>query len=297
MNSKRIQVEHITLYEYESDVELAHHLAYLRPINNAYQEVINSNLDITPQPDTHHQNFDIFGNQRDFFSFHKNHESLHVNASCEVFTKEIPKELIEITSITWEEVKEQLRYEAGKSALPAEEFIYPSPFAPYVIDIKNYALESFTPGKRMTDASIDLCTRIFKDFKYSPNATEINTPVWEAFKNRAGVCQDFAHIFIVAIRSLGLSAKYVSGYLLTTPPPGQKKLRGADASHAWASVYCPGIPGDWLELDPTNNMIAGNNHIRLAMGRDFGDISPIRGIIRSGGSHKISVGVTAEEVQ
>ena len=160
MNSKHIQVEHITLYEYESDVELAHHLAYLRPINNAYQEVINSHLDITPTPDTHHQNFDIFGNQRDFFSFHKNHESLNVSARCEVLTKEIPKELLELTQITWEEVKEQLRYEAGKSALPAAEFIYPSPFAPFVMDIKTYAQESFTPGRKMIDASIDLCSRI-----------------------------------------------------------------------------------------------------------------------------------------
>ena len=196
----------------------------------------------------------------------------------------------------WENVRESLKYGSGKSFLCASEFIYPSPFAPYVKAIKQYAEESFTPGRKLTEASVDLCERIFKDFKYSPNSTEINTPVWKAFEERQGVCQDFAHIFIVALRSLGLSAKYISGYLLTKPLPGQKKLRGADASHAWAAVYCPGIPGDWLELDPTNNMVANNNHVRLAIGRDFGDVSPLRGVIRGGGEHQLTVAVTAEEI-
>ena len=148
----------------------------------------------------------------------------------------------------------------------------------------------------MVDASFELCQRIHKDFKYAPQSTEINTPTWEAFEKRQGVCQDFSHILIAGIRSLGLSAKYVSGYLLTQPPPGEKKLRGSDASHAWTSVYCPGIPGDWLELDPTNNMIASSSHIRLAFGRDFGDVSPLRGVIRGGGDHEMMVGVTAEEI-
>ena len=292
---KRIQVEHETQYIYENDVQLAHHLAYLRPIQNAYQEVMNTHLEITPKPDTHHQNSDTFGNQRDFFSFHQAHSQLRVISTCEVISKSIPEETIAQATVLWEEVREALSYAAGKTYLASSEFMYPSPFAPFVETIKTYALESFTPKRKMVEASIDLCQRIYKEFKYSPNTTEINTPVWEAFEKRQGVCQDFAHIMIVAMRSIGLSAQYVSGYLLTKPPPGKEKLRGADASHAWVSVYCPGIPGDWLELDPTNNMIANDNHVRLAIARDFGDVSPLRGVIRGGGDHKLKVAVTAEE--
>lgn len=294
---KHIQVEHETTYAYEGDVELAHHLAYLRPISNAYQEVISSDLDIYPTPDAHQQNKDVFGNQRDFFSYHQTHDRLSVIARLEVISKDLNPETIIRCQVQWEDIRDQLRYAAGKPYLSASEFVYPSPYVPYVAAIKDYALVSFTPGRRMVDASYELCQRIFKDFKYSPTATEINTPVWEAFKKREGVCQDFAHILIAAIRSIGLSAQYVSGYLLTKPPPGQKKLRGADASHAWASVYCPGIPGDWLELDPTNNMIANSNHVRLALGRDFGDVSPLRGVIRGGGEHQLNVAVTAEELE
>lgn len=293
---KRIHVEHETIYTYESEVQLAHHLAYLTPITNSYQEVISNHINISPAPDTHQQNLDVFGNKRDFFSFHKSHQSLNVTSTCEVISKSIPSELIQRIDHTWEAIRDSLKYSASKSFLPASEFIYPSPFAPYAKEIKSYAEKSFTPGRKLTNASIELCERIFKDFQYSPNSTEINTPVWQAFERKKGVCQDFAHIFIVAIRSIGLSAKYISGYLLTTPPPGQEKLRGADASHAWISIYCPGIPGDWLELDPTNNMIADSNHVRLAIGRDFGDVSPLRGVIRGGGDHELSVAVTAEEI-
>ena len=293
---KRIRVEHETVYSYESEVQLAHHLAYLRPIQNAYQEVVSNHLEISPKPDTHHQNPDVFGNQRDFFSFHRMHDCLSVTLTCEVISKKIPPEFLEKIDVSWEDVRDLLKYGSGKPFNDASEFIYPSPFAPYVASIKKYAEASFTPGRKLTDASIDLCQRIYKDFRYSPNTTEINTPVWEAFEKRQGVCQDFAHIFITAVRSLGLSAKYISGYLLTTPPPGQEKLRGADASHAWASIYCPGIPGEWLELDPTNNMVAGSDHVRLATGRDFGDVSPLRGVIRGGGDHQLKVAVTAEEV-
>jgi transglutaminase-like putative cysteine protease len=293
---KRIHVEHETIYTYESEVQLAHHLAYLSPITNSYQEVLSSHINISPAPDTHQQNLDIFGNKRDFFSFHKSHQSLSVTSTSEVISKSIPSDLIQRIDHTWEVIRDSLKYSASKSFLSASEFTYPSPFAPYTKEIKNYAEKSFTPGRKLTDASIELCGRIFKDFKYSPNSTEINTPVWQAFETKKGVCQDFAHIFIVALRSIGLSAKYISGYLLTTPPPGQEKLRGADASHAWISIYCPGIPGDWLELDPTNNMIADSNHVRLAIGRDFGDVSPLRGVIRGGGDHELSVAVTAEEI-
>ena len=293
---KRIRVEHETKCLYESEVQLAHHLAYLRPLNNAFQEVLDSSLIISPEPDSHFKGLDSFGNQRDFFSFQSAHEYLTVTACCEVVTHELPKDHLEAVQLTWEEVRDSLRYASGKEYLPVSEFVFPSAYTPYVEKIKTYALESFTPGRKLTEAAIDLTQRIFKDFKYSPKSTEVNTPVWEAFEQRLGVCQDYSHIMIVGLRSLGLSAKYMSGYLLTRQPEGQKKLRGADASHAWVAMYCPGVPGEWLELDPTNNMVADQSHVRLSSGRDFGDVSPLRGVIRGGGEHELEVAVTAEEV-
>jgi len=292
---KFIRVEHETKCLYESEVQLAHHLAYLRPLNNAFQEVLDTSLLISPEPDSHYENLDSFGNKRDFFSFQSAHEYLTVTACCQVLTHELPKARVDAVALTWEEVRDTLRYASGKKYHAVSEFVFPSAYTPYVAKIKSYALESFTPGRRVTDAAIELTQRIFKDFKYSPKSTEVNTPVWEAFEQRLGVCQDFSHIMLVALRSLGLSAKYMSGYLLTRQPEGQKKLRGADASHAWVALYCPGIPGEWLELDPTNNMIADESHVRLSSGRDFGDVSPLRGVIRGGGEHELEVAVTAEE--
>ena len=292
---KFIRVEHETKCTYDSEVQLAHHLAYLRPLSNAFQEVLDTSLVISPTPDSHYENVDSFGNKRDFFSFQSAHEYLTVTACCQVLTHELPRESLDAVSLTWEQVRDSLRYASGMKYVPACEFVFPSAYAPYVAKIKSYALESFTPGRKITQAAIELTQRIFKDFKYSPKSTEVNTPVWEAFDQRLGVCQDFSHIMLVAFRSLGLSAKYMSGYLLTRQPVGQKKLRGADASHAWVALYCPGIPGDWLELDPTNNMIADESHVRLSSGRDFGDVSPLRGVIRGGGEHELEVAVTAEE--
>jgi transglutaminase-like putative cysteine protease len=152
------------------------------------------------------------------------------------------------------------------------------------------------PERNLAEASIELSSRIHEDFTYSPMATEVHTPILEAFNKRAGVCQDFSHILIGCLRAMGLSAQYVSGYLLTTPAPGTVKLRGADASHAWVAVYCPQAPGQWLELDPTNNVLAGESHVRLAVGRDFGDVSPLRGVIRGGGDHQLAVGVTVQTI-
>jgi hypothetical protein len=294
---KVIRVEHVTKCNYESEVQLAHHLAYLRPLDNAFQEVLQTSLLISPTPDAHYENLDSFGNKRDFFSFQKAHDYLTVSACCQVMTHELSKDALEAVHLTWEEVRDALGYASGKKYLPASEFIFPSTYTPYVAKIKSYALESFTSGRNITKAAIELSQRIYKDFIYSPKSTEVSTPVWEAFEQRQGVCQDFSHIMIVALRSLGLSARYLSGYLLTKQAVGQKKLRGSDASHAWVALYCPGIPGEWLELDPTNNMIADSSHVRLSVGRDFGDVSPLRGVIRGGGEHELEVAVTAEEFE
>jgi transglutaminase-like putative cysteine protease len=292
----KIEIEHETRYQYQTDVELAHHLAYLRPLDSDDQKVLSSGLMITPQPDQQTEGIDIFGNRRTFFTLATPHRALVVKAVSTVQVKNRYSHFNPKETPPWGLVAESLAYALERPYLAASEFIFPSPYVPRLRELQDYALESFRSDRPIAEASIELSARIHRDFEYSPVATEVHTPMLEAFENRAGVCQDFSHIYIGCLRAIGLAARYVSGYLLTQPAPGQKKLRGADASHAWVSVYCPGAPGHWLELDPTNDKIIGVDHISVAVGRDFGDVSPLRGVIRGGGDHTLDIAVTSEHV-
>jgi len=291
-----IAIEHETRYLYQTDVELAHHLAYLRPLESEYQKVLASELIITPEPDQQTEARDSFGNKRTFFTLATPHRALVVKACSTVQVKNRYDNFDPKETPPWGLVAESLAYALDRSYLAASEFAFPSPYVPRLRELKDYALESFKSGRPIGEASIELSTRIFKDFEYSSVATEVHTPMLDAFEKRAGVCQDFSHIYIGCLRAIGLAAQYVSGYLLTRPAPGQKKLRGADASHAWVSVYCPSAPGHWLALDPTNNKIVGIDHISVATGRDFGDVSPLRGVIRGGGEHTLDIAVTSERL-
>ena len=292
----RIQIEHDTIYSYQSDVELAHHLAYLHPLTSRWQKVMSTSLTVQPEPSTRSEGHDVFGNTRTFFTLAVPHASLEVRATSVVEIEDRYVELDLEQTPSWEEVAESLSYVLDRPYLPAAEFAFSSPHVPRIEALKQYARVSFTPGRPIALACLDLNERIFRDFTYSTTATNVDTPIAEAFKKRAGVCQDFSHILIGCLRSLGLGAQYISGYLVTRPAPGQVKLRGSDASHAWVAVYCPGVPGNWLELDPTNNVIPGCQHVRLAVGRDFGDVSPLRGVIRGGGDHRLKIAVTCEEI-
>ena len=290
----KIQIEHDSDYTYQTEVELAHHLAYLRPRNTDWQKVLSTELEIFPKPDTQTEGHDAFGNRRTFFTLSKPHAALKVRArSVVTLIDRYAKFDVEQAS-AWENVRDGLAYALDRPYLAASEFAFPSPYVPRLVELRRYAEHSFKPGRNLAEASLELSSRIYKDFKYAPTATEVHTPILEAFNKRAGVCQDFSHILIGCLRAMGLSAQYVSGYLLTRPVSGTAKLRGADASHAWAAVYCPQAPGHWLELDPTNNVMAGLSHVRLAIGRDFGDVSPLRGVIRGGGEHELAIGVTVE---
>lgn len=292
----RIQIEHETLYEYQTEVELAHHLAYLQPLTSRWQTVQSATLRLDPAPDTRSQSTDAFGNTRSFFTLATPHSSLSVQALSvvDIMDRYAGADLSKTPA--WEDVAEALNYALDRPYLAASEFVFPSPYVPRLEVLRRYALESFTPRRCIGEASYDLNRRIHRDFTYSSTATDVHTPIMEAFEKRAGVCQDFSHILIGCLRASGLSAQYVSGYLITQPPEGKPKLRGSDASHAWVSVYCPGVAGDWLELDPTNNMIPTDQHVRLAQGRDFGDVSPVRGVIRGGGEHTLKIAVTCEQV-
>lgn len=292
----KIEIEHETRYQYQTDVELAHHLAYLRPLDSDDQKVLTSGLMITPEPDQQTEGIDIFGNRRTFFTLATPHRALVVKAVSTVQVKNRYSHFNPKETPPWGLVSESLAYALERPYLAASEFIFPSPYVPRLRELQDYAFESFQLDRPIAEASIELSTRIHRDFEYSPVATEVHTPMLEAFEKRAGVCQDFSHIYIGCLRAIGLAARYVSGYLLTQPAPGQEKLRGADASHAWVSVYCPGAPGHWLELDPTNDKIIGVDHISVAVGRDFGDVSPLRGVIRGGGEHTLDIAVTSEHV-
>ena len=293
---KRLRIEHVTRYEYEQDVILAQHLAYLKPQTSAWQKLAQHDLVIDPEVDSLRSQVDAFGNHRTFFAISRPHRELLVQGSSEVHKKARYCSFDSGQTPAWEAVRDAMVYSLEQPFELASEFVWPSPYIGWLADLKSYALESFLPNRPVGEASVELCHRIFNDFTYEAGATEIHTPIAQAFKNRKGVCQDFAQIMIGCLRGIGLPAKYVSGYLLTLPPPGQAKLRGADASHAWVSVYCPGAAGNWLELDPTNATLADLDHICLAQGRDFGDVSPLRGVIRGGGDHQFHIGVTVEEI-
>ncbi|MFY9513851.1 MAG: transglutaminase family protein, partial [Rubrivivax sp.] len=203
------------------------------------------------------------------------------------------------SSPPWDMLAERLLYVARSPFEPAAEYAMPSPFVPRLEVLRSYGAASFTPGRPVAEAALELMHRIHADFAYESESTEIDTPLDEAFAQKRGVCQDFAHLMAGTLRMFGVPARYVSGYLLTRPPEGGAAMLGADASHAWVQVWCPGtagVDGDWLDLDPTNDLVPGTGHVRLAVGRDFGDVTPLRGVIRGGGRHTLSVAVSTRVV-
>lgn len=293
-----LRVEHETRYQYTSPVELAHHMTFLRPLEDEHQRLEIFEMQVEPKPSHHSIGRDTFGNSRSFFSITAPHESLRVRASSLVRVAPRHGGLRPAESPAWELLRERLRFIAGERYEPATEFVFPSPMAPLHRELLAYAKPSFAAGRPVAEAAIELMQRVHRDFRYEPQSTQVNTPVLQAFEQKRGVCQDFAHVMIGCLRSLGLAARYVSGYLLTEPPPGQPRLQGADASHAWVSVYAPGASadGDWLELDPTNDCVPATSHVRLAVGRDYGDVTPLKGVIRGGGQHTLAVRVSTEAV-
>lgn len=298
----RLAITHETHYRYSTDVEQAHHIAMLYPLNTSNQELIWASIDISPQPDTRSESFDAYAQRRLYFDFSKPHRELTVVARSEVITEALTRTLqgkldrVALpVSLVWSDVAAQMRYNANQSFDSAREFVQSSPLAPVAPVFANYVKDLASPDMSVFRLASELCQRIHQQFSYSPNATDVNTSPIRALELKRGVCQDFAQVMIAALRSLGVAARYVSGYLLTQPPPGQPRLIGADASHAWVSVYCP--RAGWLEFDPTNNCLAGEGHVVVAYGRDYSDVPPLRGVIRGGGAHALRVSVTVMPVQ
>ncbi len=298
-----LEVVHETLYRYDQPVEQSQHIAFLRPCDDAVQQLLDFDLRIEPAPAQLRQERDVFGNLRSLFSLQSPHDQLRVTARS--WVRITPPDRAwpgpdgsrgndldaAASRVHW-------RYVAGRPPDTAAAFVFASPMVPLQAALADWARPSFSPGRPLAEGARELMQRLHDEFRYEPQSTHVGTPLMEAFEQRRGVCQDFAHVMIGALRSLGLAARYVSGYLLTEPAPGQPRLQGADASHAWVSVALPrnGAPTDWLELDPTNACEAGRSHVRLALGRDYGDVTPLRGVIRGGASHRLEVRVETRPV-
>jgi transglutaminase-like putative cysteine protease len=294
-----LQITHETHYRYSPAVETAQHVAYLQPCKHSAQNLLSHSLVISPLPEQQRNMPDVYGNVRCFFSLQVPHEELSVVASSLISTQTTATPT---SALAWEQVRERFRYQAGAQFDAAAEFVFTSPFVPRHADFLAYALPSFAAGATLLACAIDLMQRIHTDFIYESQSTQINTPALEALAQRKGVCQDFAHIMLACLRAMGLPARYVSGYLLTEPLPGTVKLVGSDASHAWVSVYVPDLPegARWCDFDPTNNRwgwhAPGADYVTLATGRDFGDVSPLRGVIHGGARHILTVGVTVQHI-
>ncbi|MDP3229057.1 MAG: transglutaminase family protein [Acidovorax sp.] len=298
----KLRVIHETVYHYTPAVQNAQHMAHLRPRTDLVQRVLTHSLQVEPAPTQCHTIEDVFGNTRAFFSLPFTHDVLRVRAESLLETSNPP---VAPPGEPWEIVRERLCYRSGLPYQPAAEFGFASPYIPRHAEFVAYALPSFAPGRPLMEAASDLMSRIHADFAYTAHATDAGTPALESLRLRRGVCQDFAHVMIGCLRSMGLAARYVSGYLLTEPPPGQPRLVGADASHAWVSVWSPpqDVEGEendpaghteWFDLDPTNDRAAGEDYVTLAIGRDYSDVSPVRGVIHGGDHHVLQVAVTVE---
>jgi transglutaminase-like putative cysteine protease len=310
----RLHITHTTTYQYVPQVNTAQHIAHLLPSNGTAQTVLDAALTISPTPDVTSTHLDVFGNNRTYFSLPVVHDRLRITATSTVDTHFMRYQTEDaLATPAWENVRAHFVYHSGAAWDAATEFVFASPYVQPHPDFADYARASFTPARPVLIAACEVMSRIHQEFTYETASTDINTPALEALKRRKGVCQDFAHILIGCLRSQGLAARYVSGYLVTEVPEGKTRLIGSDASHAWVSVYVPhpsenaeaalksgalAAHGQWFDLDPTNNRWGlnspGIDYVTLATGRDYGDVSPVRGVIHGGASHTLEVGVTVQ---
>ena len=281
------KIKHITRYRYQQPVTICHHIAHLLPREAARHFWSYADLEISPTA-MRTDRFDYFGNRQTFFSIQEPHRELLVVSRGEV---EIlaPSTGMLFSNQPWEQVRDNLWNSPSPDFLTAVQFTFESNKIIQTPEAAHYAVESFTPNRPVLEALEDLMQRIHRDFKFDATATTVGTSVADILRHRKGVCQDFAHLGIACVRAMGFAARYVSGYLLTTSPPGKPHLVGTDASHAWLSVYVPEM--GWMDFDPTNNMIPAERHITVAYGRDFSDVSPLRGVILGGGKHTVHVSV------
>ncbi len=287
------RISHRTTYRYVSAVSVGDHVACLKPRSFAGNQLLSNSLTIHPQPVTQTERTDYFGNSLSFFAVQESHKELVVESRSEVLV-DPARDAYAGDSPAWEESAQGLSEDDRPESLLARQYQFESSRIRLRPAFAAYAMESFTPGRALGESLRELTTRIHRDFRFDSKATNVRTPIEEVFAKRHGVCQDFAHVQIACLRSINVAARYVSGYLRTYPPPGRARLIGADASHAWVSAYCRGR--GWLDMDPTNDVAPTDGHVTVAWGRDYGDVSPLRGLILGGGGHTLKVEVDMEPV-
>jgi transglutaminase-like putative cysteine protease len=287
-------ISHVSTFDYAQPVSVSHQLLRLQPRETERQHVTRTAIAIEPEPATRERRRDYFQNEVTYITVQEPHARLVVRASSTVEVERVQAPFLDFGP-SWEEVARELRAPREAQALAASQFCYRSPFVQMDEGVFRYAITSFTPGARLVPALLELTARIHADFRYEGGVTDVWTPVAEVLRRRRGVCQDFAHLEIACLRSLGLAARYVSGYLLTKPPAGKERLIGADASHAWIAAWVPHI--GWVDVDPTNNVLPSDEHISLAWGRDYGDVSPTNGVIVGGGAHTVAVAVEVAQIE
>jgi len=285
----RYDLTHTTRYRYSESVLLSHHVARLSPRALPHQHCVSHTLEIDPMPVVSRVHRDYHGNDTTFFMMEGAHRELCITARSRIDVS-TPPGPGPATSAPWESARDH-------EHLPSDviEYVFESPAVRTNEEIAHYARVSFPAGRPLLEAVTELMDRIHTDFRFDAQATTVATPLADVMRLRRGVCQDFSQLGVGCLRSVGLAARYVSGYIETLPPPGAPRLVGADASHAWLSVYCPG--NGWIDLDPTNNVLPGDQHITLGWGRDFGDVSPLRGVMLGGGGHQLTVAVDVLRVE
>ena len=288
----RYRITHRTEYRSVEPVSVGHNEAWLTPRNTPNQRCLNHQMEVSPGPSIIMTRIDYFQNTTTQFAFNQGYDALIVTSINEVEVE--PHLPAEVPEPTWEMVRDAVRAHQTEDDFSALEFIFNSPRCRVSAEFAEYAKSSFPPGGLIRECVTDLMQRFHDDFQYDSAATTVSTPVEQVYRIRRGVCQDFAHLLISMLRSIGIPARYVSGYLRTLPPPGKPRLVGADASHAWMSVYC----GDWgwIDIDPTNNQFTSTDHITIAWGRDYTDVAPLKGVYVGGSSPQLLVSVDVDEI-
>jgi len=287
------EISHRTTYTYRAPVAQSYHMVHLQPRQLPSQSLIHHSLLIEPAPVSNNQIVDTFGNCAAMLRIEDEHTEflVHARSTIEVQAPPLP----DLTSGTpWEEVAQRTRHADGSFDADVLQFTCRSRLTPVSHDLRLFAKASFPARRPVLAGAMDLTRRIFKEFTFDARATDISTPIAHVLESKRGVCQDFAHLAIAALRSVGIPARYVSGYLMTRPPPGQPKLKGSDASHAWLSVWSP--EAGWIDFDPTNGIVPSGEHITVAYGRDYEDVSPISGVLLGGGNQTMTVAVDVEPV-
>lgn len=287
----RVSVTHRTSYSYGDAVTTSHHEARLAPREGESQRTVAHELSIIPTPEARRRRFDYFGNRTVHFSLSEPHRAMSVTARSIVELKPVPPPDLHATP-AWENVADRLRNDRRRDVLDAYAMTFDSPYVSASAALLEFSDRFFTRGRPLLEAVRELVATIYEDFTYDPRATDLSTPILQVLQERRGVCQDFAHLAIGCLRARGVAARYISGYLLTRPPEGKTKMIGADASHAWFATFVP--EHGWVDFDPTNDIMPAGEHVTIAHGRDFSDVTPIRGVILGGGHHQLSVAVDVD---